>query len=365
MCVDCSQTTNTSGCYDDCGCLNPNTFKCTTYTGDELVNIDVENGDTGDEILSSLDTKIGEVLNNKGKSLVDEDDTCPQLLVDKLVAGTNVSLQVVGSGCTRKIRIDSTTGGVPVDVSVKISDNDTTSGNLYSKITTGDAISKNIINPSGNEKLKLDIVYSELLSGDVGNMLTLGEDGKLKTSYTSPDGSETKIVEGTGVNVSGTGTVSDPYVLSTNPSIQVARNCFDGTWRDITLVSISNSNITGISGTPKYRYRYDGTIEFKGSMTFTVAFGNYASSNRKYTITIGNIPVSCVTLSEQAGTVDMKGINYIDTPQASSDQIVQQYGYIIRKSAQNIIVEFQSSFTNTTSKTIVVNFDGAVHHPSL
>jgi hypothetical protein len=79
---------------------------------------------------------------------------------------------------------------------------------------------------------------------------------------------------------------------------------------------------------------------------------------------MGNIPTTCLTLAEQIGTADLKGINYIDAPQAG-DQITQQYGYIIRKSANNILLELQSAFIGATSKTVVVNFDGAVSHPQI
>ena len=131
------------------------------------------------------------------------------------------------------------------------------------------------------------------------------------------------------------------------------------------MVATGNANVVYASGTPQYRYRYDGTVEFKGSATYTVAFGAYSTSNRKYTITIGNIPTTCLTSGELAGIADLKGINYIDVPQASADQIVQQYGYIIRKSGSNLIVEFQSSFTASTSKSMVINFEGAVIHPTI
>jgi hypothetical protein len=170
-------------------------------------------------------------------------------------------------------------------------------------------------------------------------------------------------VEGVGVIVSGSGTLADPYVISTNPSIQVVRACFDSVWRPVTLIATGNPNVTYVSGSPQYRYRYDGTVEFRGSATYTVDFGAYSTSGRKYTITMGNIPTTCLSLGEQAGVKDLKSINYIDVPQASADQIVQQYGYIIRKSAQNMILEFQSSFTGSTSKSIVVNFEGCVIHP--
>ena len=349
--------------YDDCGCLNPNTFNCVTYTGDELPCLGIEEAMDGDGILEKLEEAKCEADANIGKVRVDGEDTCQEYLEEKLEAGVNISLTVTGTGCDRKIRIDAVEGGVPVDVNVKVTSDDTTTGYLDGKITTGEFLTKSILSPGGNEKLELDVVPSTLISTDSGNQLVLGVDGKLKTLYTTPDGSETIVIAGVGVIVSGSGTLLDPYIISTNPSIQVARPCFDGVWRDITLVATGNANVVYTSGVPQYRYRYDGTVEFRGQATYTVSFGTYQTSNRKYTITIGNIPTTCLTGGELAGIADLKSINYIDVPQASADQIVQQYGYIIRKSTANLIVEFQSSFTNATSKSMVVNFEGAVIHP--
>lgn len=351
--------------YDNCGCLNPTTFICTTYTGDNLPCTEIESGDTGNEVLTKIEAVVCDIQDNKGKVLVDSTDTCPEFLYEKLEAGLNISLEVSGTGCDRVITINATEGGVPVDVNAKVTSNDTTSGYLDSKIETGTYLTKTVLNPSGNEKLELDVVPETLISTDEGNQLILGDDGGLKTTYTAPDGSETKLIEGTGIVISGTGTLSDPYIISTNAAIQIARSCFDGVWRNVTLVSTGNPNVVYSSGTPQYRYRYDGSIEFRGNITYSVAFDTYQNANRKYTITIGNIPTTCVSLTEQAGTRDLKSIMYIDAPQASADQIVQQYGYIIRKSSQNIIIEFQSAFTNATTKSMVISFDGVISHPTL
>jgi len=211
----------------------------------------------------------------------------------------------------------------------------------------------------------LQVVPATLVSSDVGNQLTLGTDGALKTLYSAPDGSETVVIAGTGVTVTGTGTSTDPYIVSTNPAIQIVRSCFDSVWRPITLVASGNANVVYASGAPEYRYRYDGTIEFRGSISYTVAFGTYATSNRKFTVPMGNIPITCVTAGEMIGTKDLKSITYIDAPQVGADQYTQLYGYVIRMSAQNLILEFQSSFINATSKSIVVNFEGAVIHPNI
>lgn len=358
----CPDTSNP--CYDNCGCLNPTTFECISSPGDHE-SLGVTDDMNGKEVLAALNDKFEIADNNLGKVKVDEEDVCPEYLIDKLEAGLNISLEIEGEGCDRKIVINASEGGEPVDVNVKVSSNDTTKGYLNSKIVTGQYLTKDINNPAGNEELELDVNVEALVSTDAGNMLTTGTDGGLKTSYTEPDGSETKVVEGSGVTVTGSGTESDPYVVSINPSIVAARPCFDGIWRDVTMVATGNSNVTHVSGTPKYRYRFDGSIEFRGSATYQAAFGTYSSGNRRFQVSLGTIPTTCVDGTEQSGTADLKGVNYIDAPQASADQIVQQYGYIIRKTNNNILLELQSSFTNATTKTIVVNFDGAISHPNL
>jgi len=361
--MSCPDTNCTDPCnqYDNCGCVNPTTFGCTSYTGTALPCLDVANGENGDDILAKIEEKVC----NIGKVMLDADDTCPEYLEDKISAGTNIDISFTGTGCDRTMVISATEGGVPVDVNVKVSSDDTTSGYLEDKIQTGTYLTKTVVSPAGNEKLKLDLVPATLVSTDSGNQLTLGTDGALKTLYSAPDGSETKIVEGIGIDISGTGTIADPYIISTNPSIQVARPCFDGVWRNVTLVASSNPSVTYTSGAPQYRYRFDGTVEFRGSITYSVAFGTYQTSGRKYTISMGNIPVTCLTLGELGGTKDLKSINYIDIPQAGADQYTQMYGYIIRMSAQNLLLEFQSSFIGATTKSIVVNFEGAVIHPNI
>lgn len=354
--MSCPETNPCNPCneHDDCGCLNPSTFGCTTYAGTALACLGVANGEDGDSILR----KINDKACNIGKVLTDENDICPDYLFNKLEAGSEITLTITGSGCDQKIRIDSGTGGAPVDVNAKVSSNDTTTGYLYAKLKTGTYLSRTIENPGGNEDILFDVVPVALLSTDVNNPLYIGTDGGLMSTCIAPDGSETKVIAGTGVTVTGLGTTVDPYIVSTNPSIEVVRACFDATWRAITLVPSGNANVTYLSGAPEYRYRFDGTIEFRGSISYTVAFAANTSANRKYTIPMGNIPTTCVTLAEQAGTSDLKSITYIES-------VGQMYNYIIRKSTQNLLLEFQSSFTSATSKTIVVNFDGAVSHPNI
>lgn len=346
--------------YDNCGCTNPTIFGCTT-TNKTRPCLGTQSGEDGESVLDKIEAKVCDI----GKVKLTADDTCPEYLSEKISAGLNIDISYTGTGCDRTMVISATEGGVPVDVNVKVSNNDTTSGKLYDKIDPGAYITKSITNPSANEVLRLDLQPSQLVSADIGNQIVIGGDGGLKTLYTAPDGSETIVVAGVGVVLSGSGTAIDPYIVSTNPSIQATRPCFDGVWRNITLVSSGNPLVTYAAGTPQFRYRFDGTLEFRGSITYTVQFGNYQSSNRRFNIPMGVLPITCVTAGEQAGTSDLKGINYIDIPQASVDQYTQMYGYIIRKNAQNIQLEFQSSFINATTKSVVVNFEGAVSHPIL
>lgn len=347
--------------YDDCGCLNPTTFPCVTTTK-AYSCLGVTSGEDGSSVLDKISAKIC----NIGKVLVDSSDTCPEYLSEKLVAGLNISMGISGSGCNRVITINSTTGGVAVDVNAKVSAADSTSDYLYEKLTTGTYLSKTILNPSGDEQIEFDLDPADLISGDVGNQIVVGGDGGLKTLYSAPDGSETILMPGTGVTLSGSGTSVDPYIINTNPAISAARSCFDNTWRAITLVASGNASVVYQSGAPSYRYRYDGSIEFKGSITYEVTFGAYTTGNRTFTIPMGNIPTTCITAGEQTGVVDMKGINYTEASGIGADQISQYSGYIVRKSAQNMSLVFQSAFlAASTVRSIVVNLDGCVQHPTI
>lgn len=305
-----------NACYDDCGCLYPTTFACITKPG-TLPCLGVTDDMTGLEALAAIEAAF-----------------CA-LTIDPPAPGS--------------------------DKYVKVSATDTTANYLSSKLVVGSFLTSTVLNASSNEQLRINVSPAALVSTDSGNQLDIGTDGKLRVIVTPP-AADILVVGGSGVTVTGTGPSSDPFVVSINPSIEVVRPCFDSVWRDITLVATGTADVTYISGNPQYRYRYDGTIEFRGSITHDVNFGAYSGASRQRTITMGNIPTTCLTAGELAGTKDLKSVMYINGPGAG-DQITQQYGYIIRKNTQNIVLVFQSAFIAATTKTIVVDFEGAVSHP--
>lgn len=341
--------------YDNCGCINPTTLNCVT---------DKSTGLTADQVVQSIKQDIVNLKLDSGKVALSPSDTCYGYLPDKLEAGLNISFSYEGVGCERKLVINAVEGGELVDQNVKVTSGDTTSGYLFDKITQGVYIKKTVLNTGGNETLRLDILPSDLISAEAGNMLTIGSDNKLKTTYTAPDGTETKIIEGAGITVTGTGSTTDPFIISSNPTIQVAKPCFDNTWRPLTIALTGNSAVTFLSGNPEFRYRFDGTLEFRGNISYTVNFGDYYSANRRFVIPLTAIPTTCVSAIELAGQSDLKGINYIDNFGASADQITQQFGYVVRKTNQNLSIELQSSFVTATTKTLVVSLDSISIHPN-
>lgn len=312
-CNDCNNP-----CYDNCGCLNPTTFECITKPGNHDA-IGVTNDMNGLEVLEAINTTINNL---------------------------EIPSPIPGS-----------------DVFAKVSSSDTTTDYLNNKIVVGQFLTKTTINPAGNEQIRLNANLAEMISSDSGNELEIGTDNKLRV-IPAPPVVDVALIAGAGVTVTGTGVSADPWIVSTNPSISAARSCFTGTWTNLTLSAPSDPDVVYLSGVPQYRIRFDGTIEFKGSITYNVTFGAYSTSNRKKTVVMAVMPTSCLSSGEQAGVADLKSINYIDQP-GVGDQITQMYGYIIRKSTLNIILEFQSAYIAGATKTIVVNFEGAVSHPSI
>lgn len=316
-CIDdctCNDPCATNPCYEGCGCLNPTTFECITKPGVHA-DIDVTNDMNGLQVLDAINDAFAD-------------------LADQVLA---------------------LNGGISpsVDTKVKVSSGDTTSGLLNDKTLNGTFVKKTITSAGGNEKLRFDIALPDLISGDTDNILTQGSDNKLKVVDSS-----TVLQEGANIIITGAGTISDPKIIRANNLVKIDRTCFNNTWIILTPGATGNASVSVVASDLKYRIKNDGTIEFKGTATYSVAFAANTAAGRKHTIPVGALQITCLTALEQAGISDLKSINYIEA-------VGEMYGYIIRKSTQNILLEFQSSFAAATTKQIIVSFDGAVSYPNL
>jgi hypothetical protein len=361
----CAQPTcdacNPTPCYQNCGCLNPTDWECVNNPGTQD-SIGVTNSNNGLEVLVKIEDAIQDLKDLSGTVKISDSDDCPDFLFDKLQPGTNIAITQTGTGCARRLVI---TGGVGIgaaaaDVYAKVSATDTTTDYLTNKFNNGTYVQKTIISPAGNEKIKFDVVPSTLISTDSGNQLSLGTDGKFKTLYTAPDGTETKIVGGAGVTVTGLGSIASPYVISTNPSIQAANPAFTGVWQNLTLTNSGVSGVSVVSQNVKFRVRFDGSIEFKGNITFTVVFpgsGNGIISVPNSATLPALVGITPTSLSRVA---DLKQVTYQD-PTGTVNTDDRHFSYLIRKGGGNISFVFDSSFSQT--KTLVVCFDSTIYHP--
>jgi hypothetical protein len=365
----CNKCNPVNPCYDNCGCLNPTTFECVTNFTKAYNNIPFYVGQNGNDLLTNLDTVIKSLKDEQYKIKVDDADTCPDSLFDKLEAAGDVSFSIVGSGCNRKLRINSTASGNPIDENVKISGTDTTANFLGAKVVDGTYVKKTTLNGGGNEQLKFDITLADLISTDSGNQLTQGVDGKLKTSFSTPDGSETKVsvAQNQGLTLSGTGTLSDPYVLGTYGNTFPKRTYFDGAWRNLTFTNGGESNISVSSQSVQFRYRGDGTIEFRGSVTYSVQF---TSSNKRIIAIAASFPANGsnnVTSAELNRVVNLKNYMTFDVPTSIGAPNLTGYNVnmLAAAPASNANIQIEFMHNTAATKSIVITMDGAVYHPNI
>jgi hypothetical protein len=358
----CKDPCNTDPCYDNCGCINPTTFECVTKPGN-YHTLGVTNDMNGKQVLSAIDNKLAEVHDISGKVSIDHQDFCPNTLSNKLEAGPNISITQVGTGCDKKLVI---TGGVGIgpaggDVNVKVSSTDTSTGFLNNKVDVGTFLTKAVIGGIGNQKLKLDVgPLSNFISTDSGNQIILGTDGRLKTAYTTPDGSETKIIGAGAVNVTGNGTNSNPYIIYSNPSISPKRITFTGQW--LPLIPVPFGSVTFSNSTAQYRFRFDGTMEFRGritaSVTFPVGSNPTIDLNSVFTFPIGsNNPI--LNLTEISRESVIKNVTTF-----GAGSVFDIYSIYIT-SLGKLGLKFTytgSTVTTAATRVVLVDFDSASYH---
>lgn len=369
---ECGSCNPVNPCYDNCGCLNPTTFECITNIKQNYTHIPFNINQNGHDFLLQLNATINGLKENQFKVRADDSDTCPDSLFDKIEAGNeNITLEVTGSGCNRKLVISAgeDIGSAGVDRYVKISANDTTSDYLTNKIVNGTYVKKTVLNPGSDEELRLDISIADLISGDSGNQLIQGNDGKLKTSFSAPDGSETKVsvAQGQGLTISGAGTSADPYVLGSTGSNFPLRSYFNGVWRNLTFSNNGEANISVSSQNVQFRYRWDGTIEFRGSVTYSVQF---TTANKRIIAVAAQFPANGstnVTSAELNRVVNLKNYMTFDTPTTigAPNLIGYNVNMLAAASNQNANIQIEFMHNVAATKSIVITFDGCQYHPAL
>lgn len=362
---NCAQPTCTScnptPCYQNCGCLNPTDWECINNPGTQD-SIGVTNSNNGLVVLGKIEDAIQDLKDLTGTVKLSDSDDCPDFLIDKIEAGTNIAITQTGTGCDARIVITGGSGIGPAaaDVKAKISATDTTTDYLTNKFNNGTYVQKTVLNPSGNEKIKFDVVPSTLISSDAGNQLALGTDGKFVTLYTAPDGTETKVAAGAGVIITGFGSIAAPYVVSTNPSIIASNPAFTGVWQSLTLTNASVAGVSIPSQNVKFRVNFNGSIEFKGNATFTLVFPGTGSGILSVPNSVTLPSLTGITPTNLSKVSDLKQVTYQD-PTGTVNTDIRHYGYLIRLGGGNISFLFNSSFSAT--KTVVVCFDSAIYHP--
>lgn len=118
---------------------------------------------TVDRLRRAMNVALAALAQDVGKAKVDGSDTTLGYLIDKFVAGTNITLSQVTPGGNDKIRIDAVGGGP--DELVKVSINDTTAGFLLPKLLAGAGVSLVIVGGGGNEQLRIDATTPAAIGG--------------------------------------------------------------------------------------------------------------------------------------------------------------------------------------------------------
>lgn len=162
LCQTCATPNIGNGC--NVGCLDIYTTSCIQYDGGNLLCTNIPSGSFLNDALCSINNLICTIQDNLGLVKVNDNDPHPDTLSNKLIAGSNIVLTGIGSGDSQQIRIDAILGGQIVDQFVKISSIDQAAGFLGDKLTGGQCISLQKVNPGLNEKLQIVVDWNCILT---------------------------------------------------------------------------------------------------------------------------------------------------------------------------------------------------------
>lgn len=150
--------------YCNTGCLDITPTDCLIFSGATTQCLEIGYGTTVTTVIEGFDKAICLINDELGKVKTDPTDECYGYLIDKLEAGSNIVISGVGTGCQKKIKIDSVIGGIQEDEKVKVSAQDSVTGFLETKIIAGDCLIISKSNPGLNEKLKIDVDWQCVLN---------------------------------------------------------------------------------------------------------------------------------------------------------------------------------------------------------
>lgn len=191
--------------YQDVRCEDSYPFKCSVYTGDDIPCLAISSGETGDSVLYKLANAVCNAViptaDNKFK--ISDSDVSHGTFEEKIFAGTGITLTKTAVSGVERITISSTGGATSpnlvvnstdgsvnaalsgagnhiADLSVnvspfagntltkrndglyvadtfksKVSDSDTTGGNLFDKLQAGSNITLTKINTGANEAIQI------------------------------------------------------------------------------------------------------------------------------------------------------------------------------------------------------------------
>jgi len=337
MASNCNNTTSSNNSNQTLGCLDTYNTSCIQYDGGNLICTDITTGTFLNDVLCSINNQLCTLEGNSGLIKVDETDTHPDTLIEKLVAGANIVLTGVGSGDTKKIRIDAILGGQIVDQLVKVSAIDQTSGYLDDKLIVGPCMYIQKVNPGLSEKLQVFIDWQCVL-----NQLNLLPGFCTLVNNCIPNAP----------------TVTCPYILLNNPNI--SGSIITATW---------------LSSGTSYNVYVDGNLAPNmptNSLTFTsgnlangshtievVALCNSGTPQRDSQTFLVN--TSCPVPSQLVAMINngSAGLNWIlDANSNNQSQTVQ---YKLNTSANYTIAASVNSVTTTytisgLNKNSIYNF---------
>jgi hypothetical protein len=230
--------------YSDVNCVDTFPLKCAIWTGEPIECLGIENGDNGDIVISKIMAAVCDSVINSPDNLfrITEDDTTSGYFLDKVVAGTGITITKNNAGGNETVTF-SVNSSALVPLVINSTDNTithTVSGSLNHtadlgiRLSTdvGNALSKraNGLFASDSTKLKVsstdttsEFLQQKIIAGGNISIIKLnnGANEVLQISTNSIGLVSVTTLDSDTIDFSGTGTSSNPLYavarISTNP----------------------------------------------------------------------------------------------------------------------------------------------------